>query len=71
MDVRMPGVDGLEAARRLRASGLNRQTPVNAVSGSVSAQDMEACRSAGMKGMIEKPIVPSDLYVALFGEAEH
>ncbi|WP_419317213.1 ATP-binding protein [Caulobacter sp. ErkDOM-E] len=70
MDVRMPGVDGLEATRRLRASGLNRQTPVIAVSGAVSAQDIEACRSAGMKGMIEKPVVPSDLYAALFGVAE-
>jgi len=67
----MSGVDGLEATRRLRASGLNRQTPVIAVSGAVSAHDIEACRSAGMTGMIEKPVVPSDRYVAQFGEAEH
>ena len=70
MDVRMPGVDGLEATRRLRASGLNRDTPVIAVSGAVSAQDVEACRSAGMTGVIGKPVAPRELYAALFGDAE-
>lgn len=70
MDVRMPGVDGLEATRRLRAAGLNRTTPVIAVTGAASVQDIEACRAAGMTGLVEKPVAPSDLYAALFSQVE-
>lgn len=66
----MPGLEFLEATRRLRASGLNRQAPVIVFSGAVLALEMEVCRSAAMKGMIEKPVVASDLDVALFGEAD-
>lgn len=68
MDVRMPGVDGLEATRRLRASSLNCQTPVIAVSGAVLEEDRAACEGAGMNGLIRKPVVPEELYAALFGD---
>lgn len=68
MDVRMPGVDGLEATRRLRAAGLNRETPVIAVTGLVSAEDIAACRAAGLTGWVEKPVTPQALYAALFGD---
>ncbi|WP_454716393.1 ATP-binding protein [Caulobacter segnis] len=67
MDVRMPGVDGLEATRRLRASRANRATPVIAVTGAVSPGEVEACREAGMTGWVEKPVNAKDLYAALFG----
>ncbi|MET3665620.1 ATP-binding protein [Caulobacter sp. 1776] len=67
MDVRMPGMDGLEATRRLREGGANRQTPIIAVTGAVSADEVAACREAGMTGWVEKPVNPRDLYAALFG----
>lgn len=67
MDVRMPGVDGLEATRRLRERGVNRQTPIIAVTGAVSAEEIAACREAGMSGWVEKPVDPRDLHAALFG----
>jgi signal transduction histidine kinase len=67
MDVRMPGVDGLEATRRLRASRANRATPVIAVTGAVSPDEVAACREAGMTGWVEKPVNARDLYAALFG----
>ena len=70
MDVRMPGVDGLEATRRLRAEGLNRLTPVIAVTGAVAPQDLEACTAAGMTGYVEKPVSATELYAALFGGAK-
>ena len=66
MDVRMPGVDGLEATRRLRASRANRATPVIAVTGAVSPEEVAACREAGMTGWVEKPVNAKDLYAALF-----
>ena len=68
MDVRMPGVDGLEATRRLRAEGLNRETPVIAVTGAVGAGDLEARGAAGMTGCVEKPVSATQLYAALFGD---
>lgn len=67
MDVRMPGVDGLEATRRLRASRANRATPIIAVTGAVSPEEVEACREAGMTGWVEKPVNAKALYAALFG----
>jgi signal transduction histidine kinase/CheY-like chemotaxis protein len=66
MDVRMPGMDGLEAARRLREDGANRATPIIAVTGAVSSDEVAACREAGMTGWVEKPVNPRDLYTALF-----
>ena len=67
MDVRMPGMDGLEASRRLREDGANRQTPIIAVTGGASPEEVAACREAGMTGWVEKPVNPRDLYKALFG----
>lgn len=66
MDVRMPGMDGLEASRRLREAGVNRQTPIIAVTGGASPEEIAACREAGMTGWVEKPVNPRDLYTALF-----
>lgn len=66
MDVRMPGVDGLEATRRLRASRANKATPVIAVTGAVSPEEVAACREAGMTGWVEKPVNARELYAALF-----
>ena len=68
MDVRMPGMDGLEATRRLREGGANRATPIIAVTGAVSPEEIAACREAGMTGWVEKPVNPRDLHKALFGE---
>lgn len=69
MDVRMPGMDGLEASRRLREGGANRETPIIAVTGAASPDEIAACREAGMTGWVEKPVKPRDLYVALFGDS--
>jgi len=68
MDVRMPGMDGLEATRRLREGGANRATPIIAVTGAVSPDEIAACREAGMTDWVEKPVNPRDLHRALFGE---
>lgn len=59
MDVQMPGLDGLEATRRLRAGQAgerNRGVPVIAMTGHVSREDRQACTDAGMNDYVAKPI---------------
>lgn len=66
MDVNMPGLDGREATRRLRAGGgLNHDTPVIGFSAGVADHEVEACHEAGMTDWIAKPLDISALYAAL------
>lgn len=66
MDVYMPGMDGRDATRHLRATpGPNRETPVIAITASATPKDWDACLAAGMNGYVGKPIEPSQLYAVL------
>ena len=66
MDVYMPGMDGREATRTLRAaSGPNRNVPVIAVTASATPKDWEACVAAGMNAHVAKPIDPIELFEAV------
>ena len=57
MDMQMPVMDGLEATRRLRASGgMNAGIPVLALTANVMDAQKKACFEAGMTGHIAKPI---------------
>ncbi len=62
MDVRMPGVDGLEATRVIRAtSKLNSHIPILALTADVQPENTVACQAAGMDDVLAKPIVPQQL----------
>jgi two-component system, sensor histidine kinase len=62
MDVTLPGIDGLEAARRIRAlDGPARMTPIIGLSGRGGLRDEQAARSAGMNYYLRKPLSPSAL----------
>jgi len=64
MDVTLPGIDGLEATRRIRAlAGAAGKTPIIGISGREAA-DAEA-RSAGMNSYLRKPVSPSSLSAAI------
>ena len=66
MDVNMPGLDGREATRRLRAGrGLNHDTPVIGFSAGVADDEVQACHDAGMTDWLAKPLDIRALYAAL------
>jgi CheY-like chemotaxis protein/nitrogen-specific signal transduction histidine kinase len=65
MDVALPGIDGLEAARRIRAlPGAAGRTPIVGISGASEARDEEAAR-AGMDFYLRKPVSPSAVSEAI------
>jgi len=66
MDVTLPGLDGLEATRRIRAlPGRAGQVPVIGISGRGADADEAAARAAGMNFYFTKPISPGKLAQAL------
>ena len=66
MDVTLPGIDGLEATRRIRAlAGAAGATPIIGISGRTEAGDEEAARTAGMNFYLRKPLSPSTLSAAI------
>jgi signal transduction histidine kinase/AmiR/NasT family two-component response regulator len=57
MDLLMPGMDGREATHALRQAGHGpADLPIIAVTANGFAQDIEACRAAGMQGHLVKPV---------------
>jgi CheY-like chemotaxis protein len=66
MDVTLPGIGGLDAARRIRAlAGATGATPIIGISGRSETGDEAGARAAGMNFYLRKPISPSALSEAI------
>jgi CheY-like chemotaxis protein len=63
-DIHMPGMDGIEAARAIRAGealSTRRRTPIVALTADALEDGKQACLDAGMDGFLTKPVNPAEL----------
>jgi signal transduction histidine kinase len=68
MDIQMPVMDGVEAARAIRAAELSERlprTPILALTANALVHQVEAYLAAGMDGHVSKPIELKRLYDAI------
>jgi len=66
MDIQMPGLDGVEATRRIRdLGGAVGRTPIIAMTANAMAHQQAAYLAAGMNGAVAKPLSPSVLVATI------
>ena len=71
MDLVLPGIDGLEAARKIRAlPPPEGRIPIVGLSGKTDSHDADAAAAAGMNGYLRKPASPAELHGMLSGFVE-
>jgi two-component system cell cycle response regulator DivK len=63
MDLSLPGMDGWEATRRLKADDETRHIPIVALTGHALAGASEGARKAGCDSFVTKPCLPDELVV--------
>ena len=70
MDVHMPGLDGIEATRRIRFAESKKgaaRLPIFALTADALETGRNACLEAGMDGFLTKPVDPAELDAVLAG----
>lgn len=66
MDISMPVMNGVDATRQIRSQvGLNKETPILALTAHAMAEEHEQFMDAGMQGCLNKPVSQSSLALAL------
>ncbi|MCM2273692.1 MAG: ATP-binding protein [Candidatus Didemnitutus sp.] len=65
MDMQMPGMDGMEAVRKIRQQLGGRALPIVALTANARAEDREACLAAGMDAFLTKPVRLEELRTCL------
>jgi two-component system, cell cycle response regulator DivK len=63
MDLSLPGMDGWEATRRLKADESTKRIPIVALTGHALAGASEGAKKAGCDSFVTKPCLPDDLVV--------
>lgn len=70
MDIQLPGIDGLETTRRIRASEIDGSVPIIALTSYAMTGDRERALEAGCTGYIEKPLNPETFAEEIKGYLE-
>lgn len=65
MDIQLPGIDGIEALRRIRAQEDTRGIPIVAVTASAMDRDRQQIMAAGFDGYQSKPLNVKDFMAAV------
>ena len=65
MDIRLPGIDGVEALRRIRADVTTRAIPIMAITASVMTEDRQKIMDAGFDAYQSKPLNVKDFVAAV------
>ncbi len=65
MDIRLPGIDGIAALRRLRADPATQGIPVMAMTASIMTAGPEEMRAAGFDGYRSKPLQVKEFLAAV------
>jgi CheY-like chemotaxis protein/nitrogen-specific signal transduction histidine kinase len=65
MDLQMPGIDGLETARRLRQTAAAANVPIIACTANPSSEVRAECTAAGMNDFLSKPVNSAELFTVL------
>ncbi len=65
MDIRLPGIDGMEALRRLRADPATQRIPVMAMTASIMTAGPQEMRAAGFDGYQSKPLQVKEFLAAV------
>ena len=65
MDLSLPGMDGWEATRRLKADERTKRIPVVALTGHALAGHSEGAKQAGCDAFVTKPCLPDALVVEI------
>ena len=56
MDMQMPKLNGIESTKKIKGEGLNRKTPIVALTANILEEQKEECFKAGMVDFLTKPI---------------
>ena len=65
MDIQLPGIDGIEALRRIRADEMTRGIPIVAVTASAMDRDRQTIMAAGFDGYQSKPLNVKEFIMAV------
>lgn len=65
MDIQMPGMNGLEATKKIRTMERLKGLPIIALTANVMIGSKDEAINSGMNDYIAKPIVPTDMFTTI------